>query len=322
MLNLVMRIVHKLLTLYFDKPLPATTTQEMELVDHLRKSVLMFPIIQPKDAPPSEKVWINYMNRLHELVLNNDPREFLRWDVVQKTMFVGYASYIRKELNYLKTLPEWNNRWHKAIKESLIGHPTPYPLFPSSSGNLIHHAYHLVQFEEKTGIRVNEMNFIFEFGGGYGSMCRAFYNLGFNGKYVIFDLPIFSEIQRFFLRSIDLRVDSIDTFSKANSGVICISDFEQLKVLLSNGTEIGQSSMFVATWSISETPIRLRYSILPLVTDCKAFLIAYQHRFGEVDNLEFFDQWKGSFNNQIVWHNWEIKHLPGNSYIIGKRLDT
>ena len=37
-----------------------------------------------------------------------------------------------------------------------------------------------------------------EFGGGYGALCLAVWAGGFNGQYVIFDLPVFSQVFFFF----------------------------------------------------------------------------------------------------------------------------
>lgn len=80
----------------------------------------------------------------------------------------------------------------------------------------------------------------------------------------------------------------------------------------------GRDSMFIATWSISETSIRLRNSILPLITSCKAFLIAYLSQFQEVDNIEFFKNWTAAQAN-VEWQDWSIEHLgKGNRYLIGK----
>ena len=184
--------------------------------------------------------------------------------------------------------------------------------------NLIHHAYHLIQFEQSTGLRVDDLDFIFEFGGGYGSMCRLFHNLGFKGKYLIFDLPHFVALQRFFLKSIGKSViPSIDSFRSTSSDILCISDVEQVTELLS---EMGNltNSLFLATWSISETPVELRETILPLVHPFKAFLIGYHHIFGEVNNTEYFQSWMDHFDD-IRWQTQKITHLPHDYYLIGDK---
>jgi hypothetical protein len=146
-------------------------------------------------------------------------------------------------------------------------------------------------------------------------MCRLFYNLGFKGKYIIFDLPPFSALQKFYLKTIEMPIHSIGTFSKAKTGAICLSDIHQLTEILKDNTD-GVKSLFIATWSMSEIPIVLRNSIIPLISKFKSYLIAYQDKFGKVDNLDYFNKWKEVYSN-IIWNYWQIKHIPGNNYLVG-----
>jgi hypothetical protein len=312
------RIIYKLLSSLYDKPLTPPTIKEKKLVDELKSVFLELPIRGNTDCSPSEQEWFTNANRLRDLILNDDPREFLRWDVILRTMCVTYASYVTPELRYLKNHRDWSKRWRKAVEESFVGHPIPHWQYPRSSGNLIHHAYHIAQFEEKTATLVNDKDFVFEFGGGYGSMCRLVHNLGFTGKYVLFDLPAFSALQQFFLKSIGITVLPVDALEMAPNGVLCISDFGQLRTVLSNHINVNDS-IFIATWSISETPIEFRSEILPLVSSFKAFLIAYQSQFNEVNNIEFFRNWTADQKN-IKWYDWKIQQIPNNNrYLIGKR---
>lgn len=307
----------KSLSSLYDKPLAPPTDREKELIEEIRTSFRGLPISETMNCSASEKEWSDYANRLKELVLNNDPREFLRWHVISGTMFVKHTSYITPELKYLKSRPDWQGRWREAIEESPVGHPIPYWRYSSSSGNLIHHAYHLAKFEEKTTMRINNVNYIFEFGGGYGSMCRLIHKLGFQGKYVIFDLPSFSALQQFFLKSIGAKVHSFDSFKAGENGVICISNLQQLRKILPDRTE-ASDSMFIATWSISEAPVSIRNSILPFVSSFNEFLITYQHQFCEVNNVVFFENWK-AHQKDIKWYEWEIEHIPESKYLLGKR---
>lgn len=307
----------KSLSKLHDKPLPPSTEREKDLIRELRAVFNKIPVMGATGCSASEHEWIENANRLRNLILDDDPREFLRWQVISGTMFAKYASYVETELKYLKTRLDWKIRWSTAIEESSVGHPMPYWRCPHSSGNLIHHAYHLAQFERKTDLAANSINFIFEFGGGYGSMCRLLHNLGFEGRYVLFDLAPFSALQEFFLKSIGITVRSADTFKTAKRGVICISDFEQLQAILSDRFE-GSDSMFIATWSISEAPVTVRNSIFPIVSAFNEFLIAYQHQFQGVDNIAFFEEWKAS-QRDIEWYEWEIEHMTGNRYLVGSR---
>lgn len=317
--GMLRRMVKKLLNLFLDKPLPLPSSQEEGFLSELQTDVRELLVLETTNMPPSQAAWLSYTNRLRELVLNQDPRKFLRWDVVSYTMFVAFARYVSTELKYLKHRPDWNARWRAAIKESSVGHPIPYIFYPASSGNLIHHAYHVAQFEEKTKVQVHSMGFVFEFGGGYGSMCRLFYNLGFDGGYIIFDLPLFSALQRYFLKTLGLPVKSVAEFVKSKTGIVCVSDIQELRALLTDHIE-ANNAMFVATWSIGEAPISIRDSVLPLISEFRLFLISYNDRFKEVNNADFFNNWK-ELNRNVTWHNWQIGHIPGNNYLVGMVVD-
>ncbi len=309
------KIAKKLLNTIFDRPLPPPSSEEKVFLSELRTAFRALPAIETTNSLPSETAWLSNMSRLRELVLNHNPRDFLRWDVVSDTMFVSYAFYISTELKYLRHRHDWSKRWRTAIRESSAGHPIPCIFYPASSGNLIHHAYHMAQFEEKTKLQVHDMDCVFEFGGGYGSMCRLFYNLGFRGKYIIFDLPLFSALQIYYLKTLGLPVQSSSEFENSGTGIACVSDIQHLTDVLTDHIQAG-NNMFVATWSISETPTSIRDSVLPLTSGFQSYLIVYQDTFEEVNNLDFFSKWKQGIKN-VAWHSWKIEHITGNNYLVG-----
>jgi hypothetical protein len=174
----------------------------------------------------------------------------------------------------------------------------------------------VLQFEEKTKVQVQDIDYVFEFGGGYGSMCRLFHNLGFRGRYIIIDLPPFSALQKYYLGTLGLPIRSVTDFERSKSGIVCVSDIHKLKSILADRIE-ARNTMFIATWSISETPISIRNSILPLTSGFQSFLLAYQDRFEEVNNVDFFNKWKETIN-EIAWQSWRIRHIPGNNYLVGR----
>jgi hypothetical protein len=225
-----------------------------------------------------------------------------------------FCDYYPEELEYLKSDAKWNTRWEPAIKESNIGHPQKCKEYPKSSSNLIHHAYHLAQFESKTGIEINELDSVFEFGGGYGSMCRLFANLGFKGKYIIYDFPEFSALQNYYLKSL-----GIINNNKTQNGiqVELISNIDQITSTINNFSK--QKNLFLATWSISETPIDFRSMFFPLLQNkFDYYLFCYQQQFNEVDNIKYFSNIQSEIPTNLKWADWKINHLPGNNhYLIG-----
>jgi hypothetical protein len=298
------------------------TNNDRRLIEELRSSIAAMVDDRSRQATVGD-AWLTNTDRLCQKILISDPNDFLNWDMISRTMVVGNADFVRDELDFLKNLPDWKERWENALQESPVGHPTYYDDFPSSSGNLIHQAYHLAQFEKLTGIDIGQASFIFEFGGGYGSLCRLVHRLNFKGRYVIYDLPPFSALQLFFLKMNCISSMTSSAYAgKASNEVICVSEFKHLESILADDVNM-DDAVFIATWSLSETPVSLRQTILSLVKQFRAFLVAYQGCFGNIDNMGFFDEWMNTMMN-IEWHRWKIEHLPNqlyrdNYYLMGKK---
>jgi hypothetical protein len=142
--------------------------------------------------------------------------------------------------------------------------------------------------------------------------------MGFHGKYILYDLPQFTALQTYYLKSIGIPVYSFEDFSSIDNGVVCISDLGRLKQFL-GGHFNKKRSLFIAMWSISEAPLRLRDLFLSLVEGFDAYLMAYQDKFGEVDNAAYFLNYMRLRQHDLNYLQWPIEHLSGNSYLVGIR---
>ena len=147
------RMVRFVVYFLFSKRSPSVTANDVLLIKNLRDSLrpMMTDINTSSDT--TNKRWSKHETRLAYLAIHDNPRRFLRWDVIQYTMFATRDA-IKLELAYLKSLPDWKSNWKPILEESHVGHPPPYWRYPRSSGNLIHHAYNVAQFQEKTKMSV------------------------------------------------------------------------------------------------------------------------------------------------------------------------
>lgn len=298
--------------------LSVPTGEEAALIEELRRR---FRAFEPVDAEPhseAEKAWAKNASRLHTLVLSDDPRAFLRWDVITETMSVSNEYFLDEEFSSLRQSPEWNDKWKPALREVPTGNPIPFVYYPKTSGNCIHHAYHLQRLGGVTGYSVDDFDTILEFGGGYGGMCRLAHNLGFGGRYIIYDLPQFSALQEYYLRSLKLPVGTEKNPLETEKGILCLSDIGRMEQSL-NRAAADRRTLFIATWSLSEAPIPVRDRVEPFVSTCDAYLMAYQDQFQTIDNRDYFSSWEKRLGGGIEWWDRPIDHLPGNNYLIGTR---
>lgn len=305
------RLVRKTIRYLNRKRLAPPTSDEVTGIENLRENIASLPILDPADASSSaEAFWLRQRVDLRAKLLRQDPRDFLTWEEIRGTMFESDAAYLTLELRLLQEQANWSTRWQPAIEENDLGLPDRCRSYPRSSGNLIHHAYSLSQWERVSGQSIADLKFVVEFGGGYGSMCRLAFQSGFRGTYVIFDLPEFSALQRYYLHS--NRIPLVTTSSHESPGVLLVSDWEEIGALLGSHA----IDLFIATWSVSETPLAARMRFLTLIDTAKNVLISYQHAFAEVDNCDFFAKWSAQ-KAELHWSSWDIAHLPRNRYLVG-----
>lgn len=291
------------------------SVREAARINKLRNEIRALPEPEAVEASAAESAWVSNRVKLRKCIFEEDPREFLTWDVMTGSMFVGNRPFIDGELHYLKSLPDWNRLWENVIEEDHAGAPKPFKGYRRSSGNRIHQAYHLARFEEAMGLPIRRFPLVVEFGGGYGSLCRIIHKLGFQGGYVIFDLPEFVALQKYYLGSLAMELIEAKDFFAGRRGILCTSD---PALLGSMATSEARTGLFVATWSLSETAPAFREQImtLPAINAAGAYLIAYQSDFEGVDNTHFFSAWRET-KPGIRWVQSEIAHMPGNHYLFG-----
>ena len=107
-----------------------------------------------------------------------------------------------------------------------------------------HHERHLEFISN-----IAKLDSIFEFGPGYGGLCDLIFRAGFKGRYYLRDFPEMQEIQKYFLgeQGLEGRV---------------FWDLPPKPV-----------DLFISTWALSETPLKVREEVLDAVRAEKYYLV-------------------------------------------------
>ena len=255
--------------------------------------------------------WRMWLEQLQVELNHRDPRQFLRMPIIRKTMFATNSPYLLKEYNELDTSADWESTWQRATREIPFGHPTPYYKDRGTSGNMIHQAFQLLQFQKKSAGRISDLTHVLEFGGGYGAMCRLVHNLGFAGSYVIYDVPQISGLQEFYLDGAGLRRPG-----QGASSIALVTDTSSIKQHFPTGSG-DHKRMVIALWSLSEAPMESRNEFVDYIRHAEYCLAAFQGVFEGIDNLSFFHSIQ-SICSDKAWMIEEIGHQPGHYLLIGK----
>ena len=234
--------------------------------------------------------------KIFNLLKSNNLKNFLRKNFIQKMFFVHNRLFIFKELQELKKDKNWP-LYKKLIKEDNVGNPVRYFLYPRSSGNKINHVYHLSVLSRELKINLKKINKVFEFGAGYGCMARIFSKINNKVSYKCFDTYLVNLIQFYYLKHNNLNVG----FNKKNK-------FH----LISNTKEINKNfnnTLFIANWSLSETPLKFRSNFFKLIKNSKFILISFQENFENINNLIYFLKLKKNLKKKF-----QIKIIENDFY--------
>jgi hypothetical protein len=252
--------------------------------DQLRQAMAKLPEPVTDKKPP---FWEYWRRELWEQCQENDPVEFMKWPCIRHTMLVNHWS-MEREWTYL--LQSDTYRWpkvilpHSGFPKDYFG-PTPY------SNNMINQAYHVALWESTTGKRIDQLDTIIEFGGGYGAMALLCWRLGFRGKYIIYDLPEFSLLQQWFLSQ--EGVENVAWPKRSGKAV--------------------RGDLLIALYSLSEIPPvdRSRFLIKATVD---SYLFLYSPTWEEYDNETYFKEFAKAVD--LKWYSQPTPRQT-DSYLIG-----
>jgi len=260
-----------------------------------------------------KKTHIDFNHKIFFLLKSNNLKSFLKESFIQKMFFLHNRLFIYQELKLLKKHKNWKF-YKKLLIEDDVGDPVRYFLYPQSSGNRINHVFHLYILEKELKIDLKkDIKKIFEFGAGYGCMARIFSKINTKIKYTCFDTHYVNLLQYYYLSHNNLDVG----FSK-----------EKKYFLTSNlKSSNDKSDLFIANWSLSETPANFRKKFTPQISKCKYILISFQEKFENINNFKYFKNLKSKLKNKFEikilknpFYNGNLFVKQNHYFLIGKKL--
>jgi len=283
------------------------------IIKNFIKKNLKIKSINPKNLKKTHNI---FNKKIFSLLQSKNIPNFLREGFIQKMFFLNNRFFVYSELCELKKDKKWT-LYKKLINEDSIGNPIRYFLYPQSSGNRINHVYHLSILLNEFNIDLNKIKKVFEFGGGYGCMARIFSKIKPDIKYTCFDTHYVNLLQYYYLKHNDLNVG----FSNRNN-ISLTSNLLKIKGF-SNNTMY----LFIANWSLSETPIKFRANFNSIIKNSEIILISFQEKFEDIDNLKYFVNLKSKISKKYKikilknrFYKGNILNKQNHYFFIGKKL--
>ena len=133
---------------------------------------------------------------------------------------------------------------------------------------------------------------------------------------MIFDTPEVNLIQYYYLKKNNIEVNFYNKKIKKN--ILLVNNINNFKKLVKYYKN--KKILFIANWSLSETPLNFRKKIYPIINLFDFHLISYQSKFENTNNIKYFYDFNKKNllkkrNSKIL----SIKYLKNNYYLFSKK---
>lgn len=250
--------------------------------------------------------WSYWRKVLRDWVIDpaNDPANFYNCPAIYHTMlWRHHPETIAQEYGWLlMDKHDFETRWSKAIVMPTFSPVKDFYKDTQYSQVMIHQAYHIYKFEHDMGLRVDNMNSIIEFGGGFGQMALALRRLGFNGEYICFDLPEFSLLQEYWLSQNRKLKDTV---------LLTYPDLQASFMPF-------HADLLIACYSLSEVEYELRKQFLQ-EHPANSYLFLITKQFADYDNYDYFTRYIVELGN-YQFSGEQVKTMPDCYYFMAKKV--
>lgn len=189
----------------------------------------------------------------------------------------------------------------------------------------VQHVHHLLVLHAASGLHPYDFEQIVEFGAGTGDNVPTFRELGFSGSHMIFDVPPMLLLQQYVLRYsgwpayLDPHVQSPGSTTLYSNSTSLVGQFD---------LALGSRSLFIATFSLSETPMASRGWVSSVLRHFGVFLIAFRPHWEGVDNVHYLRhlvRHKLQTHSTCAWRMPDRDEDPGSKpsyYFVAVRRDV
>lgn len=213
--------------------------------------------IKPHPCPDGfvDPAWMELNVRFEKLFLPKPPLAFMR-----NSLFNTVLSQSRGGIAFRRQLSLLEKRFSvsrlaELVEEDAIGIPLIFDARYKTSHNSVHHLYGLTRFVDATGVALDSIRSVVEWGGGYGNMGKLMHRVAAGCiDYTIIDSPLMSCFQWLYLSSI-IGPDQVNLLDSPDA-VPQPGKINLLPLPFLTSIPLGRPDLFLSTWALSESPVR------------------------------------------------------------------
>jgi hypothetical protein len=185
----------------------------------------------------------------------------------------------------------------------------------------VQHVFHFFVLEKVIGVLPSHFSQVVEFGGGTGEIETLLRQAKFSGTHFVVDIPPMLFMQQYFLQYSYWPCYLGHTIDQVNGRKMLLESSQTLKSSFYNHLNRSEmhSTLFMATWSLSEAPISDRIEFVNNFHTYGIILIAFKHEFDTINNLKYFLGIAKELESKFSQCIWEVPLFPKNYYYVAYR---
>eukprot|EP00401_Gymnodinium_catenatum_P000650 CAMPEP_0117469308 /NCGR_PEP_ID=MMETSP0784-20121206/6622_1 /TAXON_ID=39447 /ORGANISM="" /LENGTH=373 /DNA_ID=CAMNT_0005263339 /DNA_START=59 /DNA_END=1177 /DNA_ORIENTATION=+ len=220
--------------------------------------------------------------------LREDCDRFHEYDVLgwNPPIFQWFGTTPVQWLRRLEASPDWFYYSRAALSLSFFGSRVPSVEVDGVrlKWERVQHVHHLMVLKTASGMHPHDFQQIVEFGAGTGDNVPTCRELGFAGSHMIFDVPPMLLLQQYVL-----RYSGWPAYLGAHvQGSHSTTLFSNATLLVKRlNLSLASRSLLIATFSLSEAPVRSRRWVSSVLQHFGVVLIAFRPYWDGVDNVYY-----------------------------------
>jgi len=267
--------------------------------------------------------WRENINHCRSYIISNYKKlDDYKIDNVQPEIFTWPQDSIqnKRQYDFLKNNLTHDNIFLKEIYKNTYG-PKNIKLFNNIQLDRVQHVWSIFFLVNYLNFDLNNKNeVIIEFGAGTGQLSDVLNNLNFKGSHIIYEIPIFTILQKFFVEKEGIKTNYILDDKELNiingtNFLPCNQNINEDKIMnLDNLT-------FIASYSLTETDIETHNKFYNYILNFRRVYIVYwPYKDNVGDNIDNGKYINDIFNKMKETHKCNIinNFENGNIYYAEK----
>ena len=264
------------------------------------------------------KQWRENINNCRDYIINNYNNLYnYKNDKIIPEIFTWPEDSIQNkyQYNYLKKNLPHDNIFLNDLNKNTYG-PNNIKLYNNVQLDRVQHIWSIYFLVNTMNFDLNNENeIIFEFGAGTGQLADVLKNINFKGSHIIYEIPILTVIQDYFLKKNNIETNYI--FDNENINIIKGVNFLPCNQNISENKIIKLKNLtLIASYSLTETDIETHNKFFNYIINFKNIYIVYWPKKDPVgDNIDNEKYIKDIFNKMKETHVCNIINNFGNGNI-------